>query len=234
MRNQRRFCANLVPNFALSVFLVRHPRGHADGNSSQGQRTHDWVNPIVDCRTRWRSCHVVACWRGDPTAPPADLTLDQVRSQFLRRGYDVREALRFDWTSPPVTFFQVRDGLGTTDRVLMVLLYPDSAAARSEHLQAQARDETAQNWSLVYSDDHGPRLVPGYGQSVWWQNVALVQSSRRELNQLFTDALDRDNQIVVQTVLDRRSAMQVLTFSAMQAVDQDFVALLSDATGIDL
>ena len=130
---------------------------------------------------------------------PADHTLDQVRSQFQRNGYDVGQALHFDWMSPPVTSFQVRDGRGRadSDRVLMVLLYPDSAAARSAHLQAQMRDDTEQNRSLTYSDEHGPRLVPGYGESVWLQNVALVQSSQSALNLLFAAALERDSEEMV-------------------------------------
>jgi hypothetical protein len=118
--------------------------------------------------------------------------------------------------------------------VVMVLVYPDSTAARSEHLRAQARDETEQKRTLVYSDDSGPRLVPEYGESVWRQNVALVQSSESELNRLFTTAVDRDSEMVVHTGFDNQSAMQPVTFTAMQAVDRDFVALLSDGTQIDL
>jgi hypothetical protein len=165
----------------------------------------------------------------------ADLTLDQVRSQFQRNGYDVGQPLHFDWMSPPVTSFQVRDGRGRADRVLMVLLYPDSAAARSAHLQAQMREDTEQNRGLMYSDEHGPRLVPGYGESVWRQNMALVQSSQSALNRLFAAALDRDNEEMVgYTDLETKPTMQAITFEAIQAVDQEFVTLLSGAMRIDL
>ena len=87
----------------------------------------------------------------------------------------------------------------------------------------------------MYSDERGPRLVPGYGESVWRQNVALVQSSQSALNRLFAAPLDRDTAAMVGfTDMENQPTLQPLTSTAMQAVDPEFVALLSDRTRIDL
>jgi hypothetical protein len=188
------------------------------------------VAPIAAC------CLFVAGSAHAQVAPAdALLTVDQAKGAFTTAGYDVGQAVNWNWTSPPVTTFQVRDGhRSTDDRTLMVLVYADSSAARSAQLQAQTRDETAEHRGLVYSDEHGPQLVPGYGESVWRQNVALVQSSQSELNRLFTAAVDCDGGMGVQSGMQGQPTMQALTITAIQAVDHDFVALLSNGTAIDL
>jgi hypothetical protein len=173
---------------------------------------------------------LVVLWPAGAAAqpvPPADLTLDQIRSRFVGGAYEVGETLHFDWTSPPVTSFVVRDRHGSADRVLMVLLYPDSAAAQFAHRLAQVRQEATQNPSLVYSDTHGPPMVLGYGESVWRQNVAMVQSSQSGLNRIFRAALDLDHQTGAYTV-DDKPGTGALASSATAAVDGEFVALLSD------
>jgi hypothetical protein len=89
----------------------------------------------------------------------------QVREQFVSAGYLVdRETT---WWNTGVTTFTVRDA-SPTDRVLMVLVYPDNRSAEI--------DRTS-----------GAGLVPGYGKGEWQGNVALVQGSQRELSKSLPD-----------------------------------------------
>ena len=82
----------------------------------------------------------------------------------------------------------------------------DSATARADQLQAQAREQADQKRGLAFTDDLGPHLVPGDGPSVWRQNVALIQSSQVELDQLYAAEIDGEPQLVVRTGPDRLPA----------------------------
>ena len=203
MRNQGQDCAIVVANFALFVFLIRYAAGTL--RATHAMEGEPMIRPARSVIVMLTSVLVVLWPAGAAAqpAPPADLTLDQVRSRFVGGGYEVGETLHFDWTSPPVTSFLVRDRRGSVDRVLMVLLYPDSPAAQSAHRLAQVRQETAQNRSLVYTDTHGSPVVLGYGESVWRQNVAMVQSSQSDLNRIFRAALDLDHQMGAHTGDDK-------------------------------
>ena len=55
------------------------------------------------------------------------MAVDQARGAFSTAGYQVDQTLTWDWTSPPVSTFQVHDL--ASGRVLMVLVYPTAAAA---------------------------------------------------------------------------------------------------------
>jgi hypothetical protein len=91
------------------------------------------------------------------------LTPDQLRNAFIHSGYAVDQPLIWSWLSPPLTSFHAYDQrLG---RMLLVQVYPDQAPT-----------------VLL------PRLVPGYGPPVWFQNVALAEASNVELARL-TDCL---------------------------------------------
>jgi len=138
------------------------------------------------------------------------LTVDDVRDAFAGAGYQVDQAHAWDWTSPPVTTFQVR-GLAD-DRVLMVLVYPDAAAAQTVRQQAQALDPDR--------SDANPHLVPGYGQSVWNANVAVVQSSQSALNTLSAAQDDQHGPVVVPDLTP-------LSFPNV-AVNLDFQQALND------
>ena len=72
-----------------------------------------------------------------------------------------------------------------TDRVVMVLVYPDSGVADAERAKAQALEAT------------GSHLVPGYGLSAWHQNVALVESTQEELSRQYAAEQDRHNQMML-------------------------------------
>ena len=72
--------------------------------------------------------------------PPAEtlLTVDQVRSAFASAGFQVDPAHNWDWTSPPVSTFPVHDQ--ANGRVLLALMYTNSASARRARLQAQIHE----------------------------------------------------------------------------------------------
>jgi hypothetical protein len=108
----------------------------------------------------------------------AYLAVEQVRVAFSNAGFEVDRTLNWDWTSPRVSTFQVRDR--SRDRLLMVLVYPNPV-----------------------SSANGARLVDGFGGSVWQGNVALVQSTQAEMNRLFQLQNDRDS-----CVRDEPAALQ--------------------------
>jgi hypothetical protein len=126
-------------------------------------------------------------------APSAGLTVDQVRSSFSSAGFQVDQAHTWDWTSPPVTTLQVQDG--SDDRVLLVLVYASPTAAQAARLQAEDREQLHNPGSFTAD---GPRLVEGYGPSVWNNNVALVETTRSELAGLYQRQLDIANGVDVQ------------------------------------
>src|SRR5205085_12138891 len=95
-------------------------------------------------------------------------------------GYQVDPAYEWEWTSPPVTSFQVHDPVG--DRIVMVLVYPSNSAAALARQDASAQRE---------------HLVIGYGPSSWNGNVALVQSSPWQLERAYQAQADRDNGVYV-------------------------------------
>jgi hypothetical protein len=135
----------------------------------------------------------------------AEMTVDQVQAEFSRAG------LKADRVSPRI------EGLGivfVTDhwqqqapdaRVLMVLVYPDAAAA------AEARERAGD----------GAHLVPGYGPSVWLDNVALVQSTWGVLEARYMAMVDADLGTRVSTGPDT----DWLDYP-QYTVDLEFVALL--------
>jgi hypothetical protein len=159
-------------------------------------------------------------------APPSDatLTVDQVRGAFASAGFQVDVAHHWDWTSPPVSTFQIHDP--ANGRVLMALVYPSSGAAQTGRLQALAREQEDNPGSITLSG-HGPHLVPGFGRSAWRGNVALVQTTQSELDRMHRLQNDCDpGLLVVDTNVLRES-------SPPSAVDYDFQqALASSAVSV--
>jgi hypothetical protein len=131
-----------------------------------------------------------------PQLAPDVETVEQARDAFRSAGYTVSEAHSWDWMVPPVSSFQVQDA--TEDRVLMVLVYPSVSAAEAARLQA-ASHEQASKVESADSAGASPRLVTGYGPSVWNGNVALVEASGSQLRQLQQTQLDRDNNDSIET-----------------------------------
>jgi hypothetical protein len=153
---------------------------------------------------------------------PTSMTADQVRNEFLGLGYQVGVPTTW-WTNNHVTTFTVADRSGqgsASGRILMVLVYPDTATAQSEMSNAQAR-EAAENADLAATAG-GPHLVAGYGPSILLNNVALVESTQQELARLYAAELDRDNLVVVGTGVSMGSTSVPPT----HAVDLDFLSAL--------
>jgi hypothetical protein len=149
----------------------------------------------------WASLTVAAClWpvavsAHSQDAPLADtlLSVDRVRGAFTTAGYQVDRAQNWNWTSPPLNAFQVRDPAG--GRVLVVLVYPSATAAQAGRLQAEAHEQAFN--AEVQLGSPGPHLVLGYGPSVWTSNVAVVQTTETQLERLYDLQNDRDNGIYV-------------------------------------
>lgn len=161
-----------------------------------------------------------------PSAPA--LTVEQVRNSFSHAGFQVQQSRTWDWTSPPVTSFQIQDQTGA--RVLMVLVYANSAAAQTAYVQAQARDEAQGSASRPGAD--GPHLVDGYGPSVWKANVALVQTTQSELDRLYRVHSDRDNCVDTNLTLvqDPGPPSVMVDVDFQQALDTGVLASASPST----
>jgi len=121
------------------------------------------------------------------TSAPQPMGVGDVRAIFTNAGYQVGQTYAWDWTSPPVNSFQVRDP--NSDRVLMALVYADQAGADTARAQAAAQDHTSGDAAMPNSV--GPRLVPGFGRSLWNGNVALVQTTEAELIREYQSRTDR-------------------------------------------
>jgi hypothetical protein len=89
------------------------------------------------------------------------LTPDQVRSAFVLAGYTADQPLTWDWLSPPLTSFHAYDQ--RRGRVLVVRVYPDLFSAK-----------------LAAS----PHAAPGYGPTMWFENVALAAACEDDLARL--------------------------------------------------
>jgi hypothetical protein len=144
-----------------------------------------WLVAVAICL--WPAVAVAQAQDASSSGPT--LTVEQVRGSFSAAGFQVEQAHIWDWTSPPVTSFQIRDQAGA--RLLMVLVYPNLAAAHTALLEADAHDETQTSGTQAGADR--PHLVDGYGPSLWKGNVALVQTTETELDRLFQVQNDRDN-----------------------------------------
>jgi hypothetical protein len=128
---------------------------------------------------------------------------EEIRSAYVQLGYSVDAPIIW-WTADAVRTFRVTDP--TTDRVLMVLVYPDSTTAEAERTRVQALE----------SNNTG-RLVPGFGLSAWAGNVALVESTGAELSQAYSVE-------VAMPGTDSGKALQ-----SREAVDADFLSALDRA-----
>jgi hypothetical protein len=148
---------------------------------------------------------------GAQPAPDADFTPDQLRTQYSQHGYQVEAPIQW-WTTDQVTSLRVFDA--RTDRVVMVLVYPDSGVADAERARAQALEAT------------GSHLVPGYGLSAWHQNVALVESTREELGRQYAAEQEGHNQML----LGGGGTDEVVRVEVTRAVDLDFLSIVD--TGV--
>jgi hypothetical protein len=160
-------------------------------------------------------------------AAPYVMTSVQVRDQFLQCGYEVGNP----GTPPTSRYLVVRDpGVsevrGADYRIVMAIVYPSEAAARAQHERAHRQAEERLGVRWPFSDNQGPQLLAGYGASVWRANVALVQSSRRTLDSMYSWDVQTD-----ETRLARPELFELgfVSNSREYGVDRDFVVCLDEA-----
>jgi hypothetical protein len=137
-----------------------------------------------------------------------ELSAEQVRAQYLEHGFAAGAPITW-WTNGS-TSFTVQDPTEQNTpsaRVLMVIVYPDTATAEAER------------------SSHGEHLVPGYGPSVWQGNVALMQTTRDELARRYAAEVNRDDPSFVGT-----GAEPEVTADPSYLVGLDFLAVLQGAT----
>ncbi|MBV9323341.1 MAG: hypothetical protein JO352_06095 [Chloroflexi bacterium] len=144
------------------------------------------------------------------SAPTTDLSVEQVRAEFIADGYQVGAPLNW-WTNNHVTTFIVSDASQQSGRVVVVLVYPETATAQAE---TSGADQLT-----------GRRLVPGYGPALVRQNVALVESTWQELSQQYTaeQALQNEAEFGASSVMPTPPA------PVTRAVDADLLSALDSA-----
>jgi hypothetical protein len=134
------------------------------------------------------------------------LSPDQVRAQYLERGFEISAPTTW-WTNGATTFI-VQDPSehnSPSARVLMVIVYPDVATANAER------------------SSRGEHLVPGYGPSVWQGNVALMQSTHDEQARRYAAEVSRDDPTFAAT-----GAESAITAEVSSPVGPDFLTALQD------
>jgi hypothetical protein len=140
------------------------------------------------------------------------MSVDQLQVTFAGAGY---RADRVSSSADGLSIVFVTDFFQqqTPDaRVLMVLVYPDAGAAQ------QARELAEANTPGLAGS---PYLIPGYGPSVWFDNMALVQSNWGVLEARYQAQVEADMGTPVRTGLDEDQLGHPSV-----VVDLDFVALL--------
>jgi hypothetical protein len=155
------------------------------------------------------------------TAPVASvlsvtMSVDEARDALVSGGFQVDRPHVWTWMNPPFTSLQIRDP--ASQRVVLLMIYPDAAAARTARMQALAHD-------AVQAEPH---LVEGYGPSVWTGNVAMVESTQSELDRLFQTRLDDANGVQVDTNLAWEHSVN------NDAVDMDFQQALVNTGTVNL
>jgi hypothetical protein len=151
---------------------------------------------------------------GAQSSPTGLLSADPIRLEYVSQGFQVDTPIRW-WTNDGVTTFHVTDS--STDRVLMVLVFPDLATAASERATLQAQEATG-----------GAHLIPGYGISVWRQNVAFVESTVGDLNRQYVAEQKQSNRAML-GMADIAARANEAT-QPMYAVDSDLLSIVDRET----
>ena len=148
------------------------------------------------------------------SVPSVTMSVAEVRDSFVSGGFQVDQPHVWTWMNPPFTSLQIHDP--ASQRVLMLMIYPDSASARTARMQALAHD----------SGQAEPHLIEGYGPSVWNGNVAMVESTQSELDHVLQTRLDDTNGVEVDTNLAWEHSV------SNDAVDLDFQQALVVNSGV--
>lgn len=150
------------------------------------------------------------------SVPSVTMSVDGVRDSLVSGGFQVDQPHVWTWMNPPFTSLQIHDP--ASQRVLMLMIYPDATAARTARTQALAHDPAQAE----------PHLVEGYGPSAWNGNVAMVESTQSELDHLFQTRLDEANGVQVDTNLAWEHSV------TNDAVDMDFQQALVRTSTVNL
>ena len=160
-------------------------------------------------------------------AAPRSMSALELRDQFTQCGFEIANA-RANATNP---YIVVRDPgaaqvRGADYRIVMAIVFADSAAATAAHQKAHFAAEQRLGERWPYSDDNGPQLLVGYGASVWRGNVAVVQTKIGTLASLYS----YDEQTGEARVA-RPELMELGFDSSLNGygVDRDIVSCLEDA-----
>jgi hypothetical protein len=150
-----------------------------------------------------------------------------VRAQFARCGYEVANS-QAPAKSPYVVVEDPGAALvrGANYRIVMAIVYADESTAIAAHLKAHRQAEDRLGVRHVFSDNHGPQLLAGYGDSVWRMNVAMVESTSATLASMWAYDIQTDEARIA------RPELLDLGFDSSRTeygVDRDFVACLEDA-----
>jgi len=164
-------------------------------------------------------------------ATPSGLTSLDVRDQFTRCGYEIANP-----GAPTRSQYVVVEDpgaalvRGANYRIVMAIVYPDAAAAIAAHLKAHREAEDRLGARHVFSDNHGPQLLAGYGGSVWRVNVAMVETNSATLESMWAyDIQTHEARIARPELFDLGFDSSTTEYG----VDRDFVACLEDAPVAD-
>jgi hypothetical protein len=149
------------------------------------------------------------------TASNADFTPGELRSQYIAHGYQVDAPIAW-WTPDHVTTVRVSDP--TSDRVVMLVVYPDVATAAAVRASVATHDGGTAGTA--------PRLIAGYGYSAWRGNVALVESTADGLARQYAAEQAADNQLMT----GMPPAVDSPNPSQTYAIDQDLLDVVDSDT----
>jgi hypothetical protein len=111
------------------------------------------------------------------TAGPSYLTTEDVIAEFTQQGFEVSTPIQWGLASTwsRVSAVSVSDLARPGRRTAMVFIFPNTAAANLNRQAAAEQEPLDDDGGVII--ERGPRIAAGYGYSVWFENVAIVQSS---------------------------------------------------------
>jgi hypothetical protein len=159
---------------------------------------------------------VVQSASATPAVNDAELKPEQVRAAYLNAGHLVSKPIAFDDGVVTFSVSHPSDAL-QQHPVLRVLVYTSTAVAVAAHQQASGRNEADRSGALADSDDRGPRLLTGYGLSVWRQNVSIIQAAPADDIGAWAVEVDCEN-ISSQQVVPPRTIVEPQYVAPLQAL----------------
>jgi hypothetical protein len=131
-------------------------------------------------------------------------------------------------TPPNTTLIDLRDPGSTRDnpRVARIIVYADVVTANAAHEKAHLLAESRAQVDVPMNDDNGPQILPGYGGTVWRNNVALMESDAKTLNSLYTWDTFTDQAAIANA---RAFDLGFVRSQSGLAVDADIVSCVEQA-----